>query len=85
MAERKYLYKERFPIGSKVKIAGRAFLENFLNTWKLHNKLQSFQLDYAEQIAEVTRVGFYHGGDVLYQLKGIPGIWHEQCLGAAHE
>jgi hypothetical protein len=25
-------------------------------------------------------VGFYHGGDVLYTLDGIPGLWHEQCL-----
>jgi hypothetical protein len=25
-------------------------------------------------------VGFYHGGDVLYVLEGIPGVWHESCL-----
>jgi hypothetical protein len=22
----------------------------------------------------------HHGGDELYKLKGVPGIWHEQCL-----
>ena len=83
MAEPKYLYDEKFPKGSTVKIADRAFLDKFFNTWKFHNKLEPYQLDYAGQTAEVMTVGFYHGGDVLYQLKGIPGIWHERCLGAA--
>lgn len=23
---------------------------------------------------------YYHGGDELYWLKGVPGVWHEQCL-----
>lgn len=74
------IYNEAFPKGSKVKIANRSFLENFLNTWKLHNKLKPDQLAYAGQVAEVESVGFYHGGDQLYKLTGIPGIWHEQCL-----
>jgi hypothetical protein len=78
----KNIYNEAFPKGSKVKIASRPFLENFLSTWKLHNKLKPEQLDYAGQIAEVETVGFYHGGDELYKLKGIPGIWHKQCLEA---
>jgi hypothetical protein len=25
-------------------------------------------------------VGFYHGGDPLYSLDGVPGVWHERCL-----
>jgi hypothetical protein len=61
----------------------RKFLEEFLETWRLHNKLQPDQLNYADQIAEVKSVGFYHGGYVLYELKGVPGIWHERCLEAA--
>ena len=77
-----YIYHEAFPKGSKVKIQGRFFLENFLKTWKLHNKLNPEQLNYAEQIGEVESVGFYHGGDELYKLKAIPGIWHKQCLEA---
>jgi hypothetical protein len=83
MGKTKGLYKEDFPEGSLVKIAGRSSLENFLETWQRHNKLQPEQLDYADEIAEVQSVGFYHGGDELYKLKGIPGIWHEQCLKAA--
>jgi len=80
MGKIKGLYKEEFPKGSTVRIADRAFLENFLQTWKLHNKLEPEQLNYAGQMAEVESVGFYHGGDELYKLKGVNGIWHEQCL-----
>jgi len=83
MGKTKGPYKEEFPKGCAVKIASRSSLEDFLKTWRLHNKLQPEQLDYAGQIAEVESVGFYHGGDELYKLKGIPGIWHEQCLEAA--
>ena len=83
MGKMKGIYKEEFPKGSKVKIARREFLEEFLKTWKFHNKLKPDQLNYADQIAEVEGVAFYHGGDELYKLKGIPGIWHEECLEAA--
>jgi hypothetical protein len=82
MGKSKGLYKAEFPQGSTVRIASRSFLQEFLKTWKLHNKLEPAQLDCAGQIAEVESVGFYHGGDELYRLKGIPGIWHEQCLEA---
>ena len=51
--------------------------------WTFHHKLEPEQLAYAEAVAVVEKVGFYHGGDVLYNLKDIPGIWHEQCLRAA--
>jgi hypothetical protein len=73
-------YQERFPKNSAVRIASLSVLENFLNTWKLHNKLEPEQLRYADQVAEVESVGLYFGGDVLYKLKNVPGIWHEQCL-----
>jgi hypothetical protein len=44
--------------------------------------LDAVQLEYAGRIAEVESVGFYHGGDELYKLQGLPGIWHEVCLEA---
>jgi hypothetical protein len=75
-----YEDEEKYPKGSRVRIADRAFLEEFLETWKHHHKLQAIQLDFADRIAEVEAVGFYHGGDVLYRLEGIPGTWHERCL-----
>lgn len=73
-------YKEKYPAGSKVKIAARPKLDIFYSDWRYHNKLTRDQLDYAGRPAEVHAVSFYHGGDVLYQLKDVPGIWHEQCL-----
>ncbi len=74
------MYPQKFIKGDVVKIADRSFLENFSKTWRYHHKLEGGQLAFAEQIATIRDVGFYHGGDVLYDLEGIPGIWHEQCL-----
>ncbi len=69
-----------FPVGTTVRIADMAVLERFLNNWKYHHKLQSEQLAYAGMVAEVTDTGMYHGGGVIYQLKEVPGFWHECCL-----
>jgi len=74
-------YKEAFPVGSTVRIADRGELQEFQRTWKYHHKLNPDQIEYAGRVAEVERVSFYHGGDVLYELRGVPGIWHQQCLG----
>ena len=82
MGRTKGPYKEEFPKGSTVKIADRASLEDFSRTWKFHHKLKPEQLRYADKVAKVKSVGFYHGGDELYGLKGVPGLWHEQCLTA---
>jgi hypothetical protein len=70
----------KFSEGTRVRVATRTVLEEFLRSWKLHNKLKQSQLQYAGQTAEVEKNYMYHGGDVLYELKGIPGVWHEQCL-----
>jgi hypothetical protein len=77
------VYKAAFPEGSKVRVADRVFLERFMSEWKYHHKLQPEQLAHADEVAVVEKIGFYHGGDVLYNLKGVPGIWHEECLRAA--
>jgi hypothetical protein len=76
----KDLYTPTIPEGSKVRIADRAALEHFMATWKYHHKLQFEQLVYAGLEATVEKIGFYHGGDQLYNLYGIPRIWHEECL-----
>lgn len=73
-------YKENYPMGSMVQIADSQRLKDFLGTWKSHHPISHEQLDHAGRIAVVERVSFYHGGDVLYELTGVPGIWHEQCL-----
>jgi hypothetical protein len=76
-------YEGLFAVGSRVCIADLVMLQRFLETWRLHNPLKPEQLTYAGRTAEVERVGFYHGGEPLYFLKNTPGVWHEQCLGAA--
>ena len=76
------MYIEKFPTGSIVLIAERHALEHFRQTWKLHNPLVTEQLAFAGSRATIASVGFYHGGDVLYELEAIPGIWHECCLRA---
>lgn len=73
-------YQERFPKGTNVRIASKDALERFRDTWLYHHKLETAQLSHADQVARVASVGFYHGGDVLYELEGVPGIWHECCL-----
>ncbi len=80
----KMIYDEgAYPEGTLVRIAPRAELDAFLDTWKFHHKLQADQLQYADRTARVCWIGYYHGGDVLYQLEGVPGIWHERCLRVA--
>ena len=74
-------YKEEFPVGSKVRTASLPELQQFQATWKYHHPLMPEQLAHAGFLGVVEKVGFYHGGDVLYGLRGIPGIWHECCLG----
>ena len=73
-------YREEFPEGTGVQIVDRAALEAFARNWKLHNPLQPNQLPYAGRAVTVARVGFHHGGDELYELEGVPGVWHEDCL-----
>jgi hypothetical protein len=75
-------YKERFPVGSKVRVTSRIALEQFRTTWRYHHPLVDQQLDWADRDAVVQEVGFYHGGDVLYRLADVPGIWHEANLSA---
>jgi hypothetical protein len=70
----------KFKDGSTVQIASRAQLEEFLRTWQYHHQLQPEQLAHADRIANVKSSGMYHGGDVIYQLEGVPGIWHERLL-----
>lgn len=77
------LYKADYPEGSMVEICDRESLERFMSTWKFHNRLQPEQLAYAAARVQVESVGYYHGGDVIYKLKGVPGVWHEVCLKSA--
>jgi len=74
------LYEAAFQRGDSVQVASIDEREGFRRTWKYHNPCTDDQLQYAGRTAKVRDVGFYHGGDALYQLDGVPGVWHEQCL-----
>jgi hypothetical protein len=73
-------YKEQYPVGAIVQVASRDELNEFLRTWRYHHKLRPEQLEFAGRTSRVEDLSFYHGGDVLYRLADIPGIWHERCL-----
>jgi len=73
-------YEEKFPVGARVRVAAGEQLERFQREWRLHNPLQIGQLTFAGVRAVITDVGFYHGGDPLYRLDTLPGVWHETCL-----
>jgi hypothetical protein len=79
----KGLNHAEFEVGTEVRIADRPFLQEFLEAGQYHNELEEEQLDYAGRAAKVKTIEFFHGGDEIYTLEGIPGVWHEECLSAA--
>jgi len=73
-------YEAEFDVGARVRVQSLEVLERFQRDWKYHNPLTDQQLSYAGSRSQVKEVGFYHGGDALYSLTDVPGIWHEQNL-----
>jgi hypothetical protein len=76
-------YKEDFPRDSWVRIQSSYDLARFTRpTWTYHHPLSEEQLKCTGAMARVAGVAFYHGGDPLYTLEGLAGLWHEGCLEA---
>ena len=65
-----------------MQIRDRAGLETFRASRRFHNSLQPEQLAWAGRRGRVNQVGLYHGGDPLYSLHDLAGVWHESCLKA---
>lgn len=80
MGKTKGPYEPEFPVGTRVRIVGLEALEQSQQEWTWHHPLRDEQLSFAGRETQVTSVSFYHGGDELYELKDVPGIWHEACL-----
>jgi RNAse (barnase) inhibitor barstar len=80
MGTRNGPYVADFPVDTTVRVAPRDDLDAFVAKWKWHHPLQAEQLEFAGWLAIVKSVAFYHGGDELYELHEVPGIWHEACL-----
>ena len=83
MGKTKGLNNAEFEVGTDIRIADRPFLEEFLEAGQYHNELEPEQLQFAGRVAKVKAVNFFHGGDEIYTLEGVPGVWHEECLRAA--
>ena len=62
----KVLYSPEFLKGTKLRIASRTVLEEFATTCKHHNPLTQDQPKLHNVEAVVEELGFYHGGDELY-------------------
>jgi hypothetical protein len=73
-------YKEKYPVGTKIRIASAERLLEFKRTWKYHHPILDEQIKAAGKVDKVKGVSFYHGGDALYVLEGASGTWHEQVL-----
>lgn len=73
-------YKAAYNVGSAVRVLDRDDLEAFAASWKYHHPVVPEQLRYAGRVSRVKSIGYYHGGDPLYELDDIPGMWHEACL-----
>jgi len=76
----KYYGLDKFQAGDSVRIVDRNVLDDFVQSWKFHHPVQPDQLPYAGQTAKVSESAMYHGGDILYVLVGIPGMWHQRLL-----
>jgi hypothetical protein len=81
--DRSFYGLAKFLEGTSVRIADHATLQEFMANWKFHHKLEREQLAFADQTAKVQRISMYHGGDILYELENVPGLWHQHLLEAA--
>lgn len=80
MGSRNGPYNPSFPVGAIVRIADRSVLEKFHADGKRRHRLQSGQIEYAGEVARVEEVDFCYGGERLYSLEGVPGLWDGDLL-----
>lgn len=71
----------KFSIGTRVRIADRATLDEFIRMNEGRHFLEFEQLLCAGQTATIADTGVYHGGTPVYRLEGMPRfIWYEKHL-----
>jgi hypothetical protein len=74
-------YHSVFLRGENVKIKPPEFLRQYLAPdWRWHNPLDSDNLKFAGGVFAVVDIGYFHGGEVMYELQGIRGFWHEDSV-----
>jgi hypothetical protein len=74
-------YRERYPAGGAIRVASERSLQAFAKNWTGHHPVLPEHLRHAGLRTTIQSVGFYHNGDALYRLTGVPDLyWHEACL-----
>jgi len=84
-------YHSPFRPGDLVRVVSREKLSEFLpenwlgetedgDTYSLHHPIEESWLEYAGREFTVRSVGYYHCGDILLELDGIEGRWHESSV-----
>ncbi len=73
------MFRELYPVGSRVRIIERQDLRAFAKGWQYDHKPQRSQMKFAGREATVKAVT-YHLAEVLYELDDVPGVWWEECL-----
>jgi hypothetical protein len=73
-------YSSLYKIGEVVRIKNVDYLNEFKKKWKYHNPILDSMIAQAGKEMKIIDVGYYHGGDPLYQIAGSEGFWHEECL-----
>ena len=74
------VHRAAFSIGASVRIKERTELERFARDWTSTNSLTPHQFCDAGVAGVVDSVAFDDGGNPLYTLERIGGIWHEENL-----
>ncbi len=73
-------HREKFPLGSSVRIKSTGQLENSKRNGGLRYPPSVEQVAYGGKTDTVQAIRFSAEADVLYELKTAPGKWHEQLL-----
>lgn len=73
-------YQSDLQVGERVRTLPETQLAVFRDNWSYHHPLSDEQMRFAGDGYTISEVSFYHGGDPLYSLDGVPGVWHRACL-----
>jgi hypothetical protein len=86
MEEHVESYSARFAVGDVVCVVGLESLEGFRRPrWPYHHPIEPDKLELAGTGATIASVGYYHGGEALYELEVLPGVWHEATLAGVND
>lgn len=71
---------KNIPVGGRVRVKSRTFLDQFQRQSKYRHPISSEQLAVAGTTDTVKGAGIHRDGYALLELTSTPGMWHEECL-----